>query len=209
VEENGGNRAADKNGLGASYKKLVSVNFPDTEKIVLVHDNLNTHTIGSLHKTFTPEEARRLRDKLEIHYTPKHGSWLNMAEVEINMLVSHGLSKRVSTIQQMRREVVVWNKARNKTASKIIVSNHMLFVSGVVGVNKGTVQNCVALNPNISRTCIGSIWIGRNVGQVSTVDTILANNYGRSDMKANGENTTWTNISQIDHDTATQNPMVN
>jgi transposase len=100
-------------------KKLVDVDFPDAKKIVLVHDNLNTHTIGSLYKAFPPEEARRLRDKLEIHYTPKHGSWLNMAEIEINVLVNHGLSKRVSSIQQMRKEVVAWNKARNKTASKI------------------------------------------------------------------------------------------
>jgi hypothetical protein len=100
-------------------KKLVTFDFPDAEKIVLVHDNLNTHTIGSLYKAFPPEEARRLRDKLEIHYTPKHGSWLNMAEIEINVLVNHGLSKRVSSIQQMRKEVAAWNKARNKTASKI------------------------------------------------------------------------------------------
>jgi hypothetical protein len=73
---------------------------------------------------------------------------------------------------------------------------------GVVGHHSNPVakvQNCVALNPNISRTGIGSIWIGRIVGQVDKVDTILANNYGRSDMKANGENTTWTNSSQIDH----------
>ena len=100
-------------------KKLVTVDFPDAEKIVLVHDNLNTHTIGSLYKAFPPEEARRLRDKLEIHYTPKHGSWLNMAEIEINVLVNHGLSKRVSSMQQMRKEVAAWNKARNKTASRI------------------------------------------------------------------------------------------
>jgi transposase len=100
-------------------KKLVTVDFPNAEKIVLVHDNLNTHTIGSLYKAFPPEEARRLRDKLEIHYTPKHGSWLNMAEIEINVLVNHGLSKRVSSIQQMRKEVAAWNKARNKTASRI------------------------------------------------------------------------------------------
>jgi hypothetical protein len=100
-------------------KKLVAVDFPDAEKIVLVHDNLNTHTIGSLYKAFPPEEARLLRDKLEIHYTPKHGSWLNMAEIEINVLVNHGLSKRVSSIQQMRKEVAAWNKARNKTASRI------------------------------------------------------------------------------------------
>jgi len=100
-------------------KKLVTVDFPDAEKIVLVQDNLNTHTIGSLYKAFPPEEARRLRDKLEIHYTPKHGSWLNMAEIEINVLANHGLPKRVSSMEQMKKEVAAWNKARNKTASKI------------------------------------------------------------------------------------------
>jgi len=100
-------------------KKLITVDFPHIKRIVLVMDNLNTHTIGSLYKTFPPEEAKRLRDKLEIHYTPKHGSWLNMAEIEINVLVNHGLSKRVATIQQMKKEVKAWNKARNKTTSKI------------------------------------------------------------------------------------------
>jgi transposase len=100
-------------------KKLITVDFPHVKKIVLVMDNLNTHTIGSLYKTFPPEEAKRLRDKLEIHYTPKHGSRLNMAEIEINILVNHGLSKRVPTIKQMIKEVRAWNKSRNKTASKI------------------------------------------------------------------------------------------
>ena len=100
-------------------KKLVTIDFPDAEKIILVMDNLNTHTIGSLYKAFPPEEARQLRDKLEIHYTPKHGSWLNMAEIEINVLINHGLSKRVPTMEQMGKEVAMWNKARNKNAHKI------------------------------------------------------------------------------------------
>jgi transposase len=100
-------------------KKLVTVDFPNAEKIVLVLDNLNTHTKGSLYKAFPPEEAKMLLDKLEIHYTPKHGSWLNMAEIEINVLVNHGLSKRVPAIEQMKNEVKAWNKLRNKTASKI------------------------------------------------------------------------------------------
>jgi hypothetical protein len=82
-------------------------------------DNLNTHTIGSLYKTFPPEEAGYYRSMLEIHYTPKHGSWLNMAEIEINVLANHGLSKRVPTMQQVRKEVKAWNKSRNRTANKI------------------------------------------------------------------------------------------
>jgi transposase len=100
-------------------KKLITVDFPEAEKIILVQDNLNTHTIGALYKAFPPEEARWLRDKLEIHYTPKHGSWLNMAEIEINVLVNHGLSKRIPTIEQMRKEITAWCKVRNKAASKI------------------------------------------------------------------------------------------
>ena len=100
-------------------KKLITVDFPHAKKIVLVMDNLNTHTIGSLYKTFPAEEARHYRNVLEIHYTPKHGSWLNMAEIEINVLVNHGLSKRVPTMQQMRKETAAWNKDRNQSASKI------------------------------------------------------------------------------------------
>jgi hypothetical protein len=100
-------------------KKLITVDFPHVKKIVLVMDNLNIHTIGSLYKAFPPEEARYYRSILEIHYTPKHGSWLNMAEIEINVLVNHGLSKRVPTMRQMRKEVAAWNKARNQSASKI------------------------------------------------------------------------------------------
>ncbi|MDR2596631.1 MAG: transposase [Treponema sp.] len=95
------------------------VDFPRVKKIVLVMDNLNTHTIGSLYKAFPAEEAGYYRSVLEIHYTPKHGSWLNMAEIEINVLVNHGLSKRVSTIQKMIKEVASWNKDRNQRASKI------------------------------------------------------------------------------------------
>jgi transposase len=100
-------------------QKLVTVDFPGMEKIVLVMDNLNTHTIGSLYLAFPPEEARRLRSKLEIHYTPKHGSWLNMAEIEINVLVNHGLSRHVPSIERTRKEVAAWNKLRNKSANKI------------------------------------------------------------------------------------------
>jgi transposase len=100
-------------------KKLTDEDFPDAPKIVLVMDNLNTHTIGSLYEAFEPEEARRIRDRLEIHLTPKHGSWLNMAEIELSVLNNHGLSARISTIEQMRREADAWNTIRNKTARTI------------------------------------------------------------------------------------------
>ena len=108
-----------KTDLAHQIKKLITIDFPHAEKIVLVMDNLNTHTIGSLYKTFPAEEARLLRDKLEIHYIPKHGSWLNMAEIEINVLENHGLSKRVPSMKQMIKEVTAWNKARNVAANKI------------------------------------------------------------------------------------------
>jgi len=100
-------------------KKLVGVDSPDAEKIVLIMDNLNTHAIGSLYETFPPEEAKRIRDKLEIHFTPKHVSWLNMAEIEINVLINRGLTKRIPTIGQMRKEAAAWCKLRNKAANKI------------------------------------------------------------------------------------------
>jgi len=100
-------------------KKLLTADFPHVKKIVLVMDNLNVHTKGSLYEAFPPSEAKRYCDRLEIHYTPKHGSWLNMAEIEINVLVNHGLSKRVPTLKQMKKEVAAWNKSRNKAANKI------------------------------------------------------------------------------------------
>jgi hypothetical protein len=100
-------------------KELVEVDFSEAEKIVLVMDNLNTHKIGSLYEAFSPEQAKRLREKLEIHYTPVHGSWLNMAEIEINALVNHGLSRRIATMKQMKKEVAEWNTTRNENANKI------------------------------------------------------------------------------------------
>jgi hypothetical protein len=100
-------------------KKLVDVDFPDVKKIVLVLDNLDTHSFGSLYKAFPPEEAKRMRDKLELHFTPKHGSWLNMAEIENNVLINHGLSRRVPTIEQLKKEVTVWNVLRNQSGKKI------------------------------------------------------------------------------------------
>jgi transposase len=100
-------------------QRLVDDDFPQAEKIILVMDNLNTHSIASLYETYPAEEARRLRDKLEIHYTPKHGSWLNMAEIELNVINNHGLSKRIPSIEQMRKEAAAWNRRRNKEARKI------------------------------------------------------------------------------------------
>jgi transposase len=100
-------------------QQLVDEDFPTAEKIILVMDNLNTHSVASLYETFPAEEAKRLKDRLEIHYTPKHGSWLNMAEIELNVINTHGLSTRIPTIEQMRKETAAWNRKRNRESCKI------------------------------------------------------------------------------------------
>ena len=100
-------------------KKLVDGDYPDAERIVLVMDNLNTHNTASLYETFEPEEARRIRDRLEIHHTPKHGSWLNMAEIELSVLNNHGLTDRIPTIERMEKEVSAWTSIRNEKARTI------------------------------------------------------------------------------------------
>ena len=93
---------------------LVNVQFPDAEKIVVVLDNLNTHTAASLYEAFAPQEAKRLADKLEIHYTPKHGSWLNMAEIELSVLSRQSLDRRLPDVDTLKREVFAWEQARNQ-----------------------------------------------------------------------------------------------
>jgi len=95
-------------------KELVDVHYPDAERIVLVQDNLNTHTPASLYAAFPPAEARRLTDKLELHYTPKHGSWLNMAEIELAMLAQQCLDRRLADRATLEREVAAWQAARNR-----------------------------------------------------------------------------------------------
>jgi hypothetical protein len=81
---------------------------------VLVQDNLNTHTPASLYAAFPPAEARRLADKLELHYTPRHGSWLNMAEIELAMLAQQCLDRRLANQATLQREVAAWQAARNR-----------------------------------------------------------------------------------------------
>jgi hypothetical protein len=94
-------------------KDLVDVRYPDAEVIVLVQDNLNTHTPASLYAAFAPAEAKRLADKLELHYTPKHGSWLNMAEIELSVLSEQCLDRRLADRATLEREVAAWQVARN------------------------------------------------------------------------------------------------
>ena len=86
---------------------------PEVEKIVLVMDNLNTHKPASLYKRFPPEEARRIYRKLEIHYTPKHGSWLDIAEIELNMMTRQCLDRRIDNIETLKRELGAWECEKN------------------------------------------------------------------------------------------------
>lgn len=97
-------------------RHLVEVMYPRAERISLVMDNLNTHTGASLYKAFPPEEARRLLDKLEIHYTPKHGSWLNMAEIELSILSRQCLDRRIPDQEALEIEVAIWQENRNAIA---------------------------------------------------------------------------------------------
>jgi transposase len=101
-------------------KELVDERYPQAERIVLVMDNLNTHTPASLYETFEPAEARRIAEKLEIHYTPKHGSWLNMAEIELSVLSRQCLdNRRVPDFESLQTEVGAWQQRREETATKI------------------------------------------------------------------------------------------
>jgi transposase len=94
-------------------KQLLDVRFPTEEKIVLVMDNLNTHNGSSLYEAFSPEEARRLLNRLELHYTPKHGSWLNIAEIELRVLSGQCLNRRIPDRQALQTEVAAWQDQRN------------------------------------------------------------------------------------------------
>jgi len=94
-------------------KEMADIRYPDAEKITLVADNLNTHVGASLYKAFAPKEARRILDRLEIHYTPKHGSWLNMAEIEFSILSKQCLDRRIPDQKSMKKEISIWEKERN------------------------------------------------------------------------------------------------
>jgi hypothetical protein len=87
--------------------------FPDAERVVLVMDNLNTHKLASLYQAFPPDVARRLACRLEVHHTPKHGSWLNMAEIELSALSRQCLDRRIGDLATLRREVAAWEGERN------------------------------------------------------------------------------------------------
>ena len=100
-------------------KNLLDHHYPNAEKVILVMDNLNTHSGASLYEAFPPHEARRLLDRLEIHYTPKHGSWLNIAEIELRIVSTQCLNRRIPDKKTLKREMAKWQKDRNFLKSKI------------------------------------------------------------------------------------------
>ena len=108
-----------KKDFAETVKELADERYPDAEKIVLVMDNLNTHSPASLYEAFEPSEAWRLVEKLEIHYTPKHGSWLDMAEIELGILNRQCLDRRLADVETLRREVAAWEHDRNRRVTKV------------------------------------------------------------------------------------------
>jgi DDE superfamily endonuclease len=100
-------------------KQMLDDRYPDAIQVRLVMDNLNTHNIASLYETFDPQEARRLAERLDIHHTPKHGSWLNMAEIELSVLKGQSLNRRIADMSTMRAEVTAWERDRNNCTKKI------------------------------------------------------------------------------------------
>jgi transposase len=103
----------------AYFLKDIAALYPSVKKIILVMDNLNTHTPSSLYETFAPKDAKELWDRFEFVYTPKHGSWLNMAEIELNVLNGQCLNRRIDSIEVVRKEVEAWQKHRNNKNAKI------------------------------------------------------------------------------------------
>jgi hypothetical protein len=95
-------------------RELLEIHYPDTPRIRLVMDNLNTHSISSLYEAFPPEVARRLAKRLVIHHTPKHGSWLNIAEIELSVMTRQCLDRRIAKITSLRQELSDWEVVRNK-----------------------------------------------------------------------------------------------
>ena len=103
----------------ALFLQDIAASYCDAERITLVMDNLNTHTPGSLYEAFAPEQAKALWDRFEFVYTPKHGSWLNMAEIEINVMVGQCLARRIDSIETVRSEIVAWQTRRDNLQAKV------------------------------------------------------------------------------------------
>jgi hypothetical protein len=103
----------------AYFLEEIEDQYSTAEKITLVMDNLNTHVPGSLYETFQPNKAKAILDRFEFVYTPKHGSWLNVAEIELNVLTGQCLNRRIDNIDVVRKEVIAWNKIRNNKNAKV------------------------------------------------------------------------------------------
>jgi len=100
-------------------KELVDVHFPDADVITLIVDNLNIHTYAALYATFAPDEAHRLKSKVQLHYTPKHGSWLNMAEIEFSILSRQVLQQRIADQASLQAQLSAWTNQRNAQRARI------------------------------------------------------------------------------------------
>jgi hypothetical protein len=100
-------------------RELLEVYYPDAPKVRLVMDNLNTHSVSSLYETFAPDVALKLAKRLEIHLTPKHGSWLNMAEIELSAMTKQCLGKRITTIEELQTQVSAWESRRNADTKSV------------------------------------------------------------------------------------------
>lgn len=103
----------------ALFMDRLAHQYPDAEKIIIVQDNLNTHKMGSFYETFTAEEAHALAERFEFHFTPKHASWLNMAEIEISVLSKRLFDRRIGTLTAMKNEAVAFESQRNSEHAKI------------------------------------------------------------------------------------------
>ena len=103
----------------AGFIKEIAENYKNAKRITLVMDNLSTHKAGSLYEVFPPAEAKRIRDRFDFVYTPKHGSWLNVAEIELNVLMGQCLSRRIDDIGEVRSEVAAWQRHRNNLEATV------------------------------------------------------------------------------------------
>ena len=103
----------------AQFVDDISVLYPNAERITLVMDNLNTHSPGALYEAFSPEKAKSLWDRFDFVYTPKHGSWLNMAEIELNVLIGQSIGRRIDNIKEVRRQATAWQKHRNNKEARV------------------------------------------------------------------------------------------
>lgn len=103
----------------AEFIKDIAEHYTNADKITLVMDNLNTHNPGALYQTFPPDQAKALWDRFEFIYTPKHGSWLNVAEIELNVMIRQCLARRIDSTQEVQREVLAWQNHRDKLQAKV------------------------------------------------------------------------------------------